>query len=89
MFFLGGAPALLTLYIRARCRNPRRGNEPSATGRTSRAAIRANWKLFLYLCALMTMMNFVSHGTQDMYPTFLEKTRGFDTAHRRDHRDHL
>ena len=43
------------------------------------AAIRANWKLFLYLCALMTMMNFVSHGTQDMYPTFLEKTRGFDT----------
>jgi SHS family lactate transporter-like MFS transporter len=27
----------------------------------------------------MTMMNFVSHGTQDMYPTFLEKTRGFDT----------
>ena len=27
----------------------------------------------------MTMMNLVSHGTQDMYPTFLEKQRGFDT----------
>ena len=25
----------------------------------------------------MTMMNFVSHGTQDMYPTFLQKQRGF------------
>ncbi len=32
-------------------------------------------KLFFYLVALMTMMNFVSHGTQDMYPTFL-KHRG-------------
>ena len=26
---------------------------------------------------MMTMMNFVSHGTQDMYPTFLQKQRGF------------
>lgn len=32
-------------------------------------------QLFFYLVALMTMMNFVSHGTQDMYPTFL-KHRG-------------
>jgi SHS family lactate transporter-like MFS transporter len=34
-------------------------------------------KLFFYLVALMTMMNFVSHGTQDMYPTFLKAQRGF------------
>jgi SHS family lactate transporter-like MFS transporter len=34
-------------------------------------------KLFFYLVALMTMMNFVSHGTQDMYPTFLKVQRGF------------
>ena len=33
--------------------------------------------LFFYLVALMTMMNFVSHGTQDMFPTFLKKHRGF------------
>ncbi len=33
-------------------------------------------KLFFYLVALMTMMNFVSHGTQDMYPTFLKVHRG-------------
>ncbi|MGA2262759.1 MAG: MFS transporter, partial [Acidobacteriota bacterium] len=32
-------------------------------------------KLFFYLVALMTMMNFVSHGTQDMYPTFLKVQR--------------
>jgi SHS family lactate transporter-like MFS transporter len=33
-------------------------------------------RLFFYLVALMTMMNFVSHGTQDMYPTFLKAERG-------------
>ena len=34
-------------------------------------------KLFFYMVALMTMMNFVAHGTQDMFPTFLKKHRGF------------
>ena len=33
-------------------------------------------KLFFYLVALMTMMNFVAHGTQDMFPTFLKEHRG-------------
>ena len=32
-------------------------------------------KLFSYLVALMTMMNFVAHGTQDMFPTFLKEHR--------------
>jgi MFS transporter, SHS family, lactate transporter len=30
-----------------------------------------HWKLFLYLLLFMTAMMFASHGTQDMYPTFL------------------
>jgi SHS family lactate transporter-like MFS transporter len=34
-------------------------------------------KLFFYLVVLMTMMNFVAHGTQDMFPTFLKSHRGF------------
>ncbi len=34
-------------------------------------------KLFFYLVALMTMMNFVAHGTQDMYPTLLKVHRHF------------
>ena len=42
------------------------------------AAHSPQLELFIYLVALMTMMNFVSHGTQDMYPTFLEEQRGFD-----------
>jgi MFS transporter, SHS family, lactate transporter len=34
-------------------------------------------RLFFYLVALMTMMNLVSHGTQDMFPTFLKEHRSF------------
>ncbi len=39
--------------------------------------IASNWRLFLYITVLMAGMNFASHGTQDMYPTFLEREWGF------------
>lgn len=35
--------------------------------------IARHWKLFAYLLAFMTMMMFASHGTQDMYPTLLQR----------------
>ena len=35
--------------------------------------IFSHWKLFLYLLAFMTTMMLASHGTQDMYPTFLQR----------------
>jgi SHS family lactate transporter-like MFS transporter len=79
MFFLGGAPALLTIYIRTKVPESEAWQRTRPDRSKISRAIGANWKMFAYLCALMTMMNFVSHGTQDMYPTFLEKTRGFDT----------
>jgi SHS family lactate transporter-like MFS transporter len=34
--------------------------------------------LALYAILLMTAFNFFSHGTQDLYPTFLQKQRHFD-----------
>jgi len=72
MFFLGAAPALLALYIRA-------GVPESKAWLTHREAdVRAilrtvgrHWKSFLYLVLMMTMMMFLSHGTQDLYPDFL------------------
>lgn len=78
MFFLGGLPALLALFVRY-------GVKESAVWESTRhkswsglgRAILSHWKLFLYLTALMMMMNFSSHGTQDMYPTFLKEQRGF------------
>jgi SHS family lactate transporter-like MFS transporter len=35
-----------------------------------------HWKIFLYLVLLMTLMMFLSHGTQDLYPDFLKTARG-------------
>jgi SHS family lactate transporter-like MFS transporter len=42
--------------------------------------IRRNWKLALYAILLMTGFNFFSHGTQDLYPTFLREQHHFDIA---------
>jgi SHS family lactate transporter-like MFS transporter len=42
--------------------------------------VRRHWKLLLYAVLMMTAFNFFSHGTQDIYPLFLQKQRGFDHA---------
>jgi len=42
--------------------------------------VRRHWKLMLYAVVMMTAFNFFSHGTQDIYPLFLQKQRGFDHA---------
>jgi MFS transporter, SHS family, lactate transporter len=35
-------------------------------------AIAGNWQTVIFMIVLMTAFNFLSHGTQDLYPTFLE-----------------
>src|SRR5439155_1381821 len=77
-FIFGGLTALVALFVRERVKESdvwreTRHENWSGLGR----AIESNWKLFLYLTGLMAMMNMVSHGTQDMYPTFLERDWGF------------
>lgn len=42
---------------------------------TMRTVAAGHHKLFLYLVIFMTFMGFASHGTQDMYPTFLKTQR--------------
>jgi SHS family lactate transporter-like MFS transporter len=83
LFFIGGLPALLALYVRSQVTESEvwlrtRHHDWSSLGRT----IASHWRLFFYLLALMTMMNFVSHGTQDMYPTFLQRDWGFTPGRR-------
>ena len=51
-------------------------------GRIVKRGIVSNWRLYLYLVLLMAMMNFSSHGTQDLYPTFLEKSHGYSPQRR-------
>jgi MFS transporter, SHS family, lactate transporter len=82
MFFIGGLPALLTLFIRAKVKESDAWRAEAAARKSWREYFRevgANWKRFLYLVVLMAMMNFMSHGTQDLYPTFLQKQHHFST----------
>jgi SHS family lactate transporter-like MFS transporter len=77
MFFLGGLPALLSLFIRARVKESAAWHEHRTDWTTYRRSILQHWPRFLYLVLLMAMMNFMSHGTQDMYPTFLLRQRQY------------
>jgi len=83
MFFIGGLPALLALFVRFHVKE----SEVWKKTRTKNwgelgKAITSNWKLFAYLTLLMMMMNFTSHGTQDMYPTFLQRHWGLSPTRR-------
>jgi SHS family lactate transporter-like MFS transporter len=79
MFFIGAIPALLTILICTRVEEPEAWHESRTTDWAAyRAAIFKNGKLFLYLVGLLAVMNFISHGTQDLYPTFLQRQRHFD-----------
>ncbi len=79
MFLLGGAPALLALFIRLAVKESEVWQKSKAESWSQLGrGITAHWKLWLYLTLLMAMMNFCSHGTQDMYPTFMKQFRGLD-----------
>ncbi|HZS83524.1 MAG TPA: MFS transporter [Stellaceae bacterium] len=72
MFMIGVLPALLVLFIRRSVpESPSSSRRPAAEGGTL-AVLRAHWRLGVYAIVLMTAFNFFSHGSQDLYPTFLE-----------------
>jgi MFS transporter, SHS family, lactate transporter len=77
MFMLGALPALLVLYIRSQVdESPAfTARERDVTPRGLWNVIRGNLGLFIFSIVLMTAFNFFSHGTQDLYPTFLEVQR--------------
>ena len=79
MFMVGAAPALLVLYIRSNVdespvflANERQARKPSLA-----AVLKANARLFAFAVILMGAFNFFSHGTQDLYPTFLRQQMKF------------
>src|SRR5215469_16647093 len=79
MFFIGGLPALLALYVRSSVKESEvweNTKKHASWGHLGRA-IASHWKSFIYLVFLIGMMALVSHGTQDLYPTFLTKQWGF------------
>ncbi|KAH9016908.1 MFS general substrate transporter [Lactarius pseudohatsudake] len=43
--------------------------------------LKQHWALCVYAVLLMAGFNFLSHGSQDLYPTYLKTSKGFDTRH--------
>ncbi|HEV3416050.1 MAG TPA: MFS transporter [Pirellulales bacterium] len=72
LFFLGGLPALLALFIRFWIKESEVWQKSKAESWSHLGrAITSHWRIWLYLTLLMAMLNFASHGTQDSYPTFM------------------
>jgi SHS family lactate transporter-like MFS transporter len=83
MFWIGALPALLALYIRTKVPESEawRQHRAESTGKVLRV-VAGEWKRFAYLVVLMTFMMFLSHGTQDLYPDFLQEVHRVSQAMR-------
>src|SRR6266478_153342 len=84
LFVAGALPALLVIYIRAHVpESPvweRHRSQKQGTPFNITQFIKQHGKLFIYAVLLMTAFNYMSHGTQDLYATFLERQRGFGVS---------
>src|SRR5438552_3709176 len=83
MFWIGALPALLALYIRTKVPESEawKQHRLASTGEVLRV-VAGQWRRFLYLVLLMTFMMFLSHGTQDLYPDFLQEVHRVSAASR-------
>jgi SHS family lactate transporter-like MFS transporter len=79
MFVVGFLPALLVLYIRRHVPESPAWRPGSAQSASIMKTLGRHWRLALFAIVLMTAFNFFSHGTQDLYPTFLKSNWHFDT----------
>lgn len=78
MFVVGVLPALLVMYIR-------RNVKESTAWKVIHTRpvpkfleiLKEHWKLAVYSIILMAAFNFFSHGSQDLYPTFLQIQHSF------------
>ena len=80
LFALSIVPAVISLIIRSRVQESEAWEQTQENLRVTKTRIRdivADPKIvrrFVYLVILMTAFNWMSHGTQDIYPTFLKAT---------------
>jgi SHS family lactate transporter-like MFS transporter len=84
MFFVGAVPALLVVYIRSAIPESQawKQSRSKTVGTTSNllTAFMRQPGLFIYAIILMASFNFMSHGSQDLYPTFLRVQHHFDVG---------
>jgi MFS transporter, SHS family, lactate transporter len=82
MFIVGFVPSLLVLYIRSTVPESPVWLQIQARPAHERnvfKVMRGYWGRALFMILLMTLFNCFSHGTQDLYPLFLQVEKGFDT----------
>lgn len=81
LFIAGACPALLALYVRSKVPESEawRRVRHLTVGSILRTVAK-NWNIAAYLVVLMTLMNCLSHGTQDLYPDFLKSAHGIPAA---------
>ena len=84
MFMISAGSALLVLYIRFAVEESPAWLAGAAPRRASAAAVWSAVRNYLptlaYLMVLMACFNAFSHGSQDLYPTFLQKQRDFSAV---------
>jgi SHS family lactate transporter-like MFS transporter len=79
MFIVGAIPALLVVYIRSNVtESPAWEQQTEHSTAAMLRSIGREWKLLLYIVLMMSCFNAFSHGTQDLYKTFLAKQHHFD-----------
>ncbi|EIE92441.1 hypothetical protein RO3G_16963 [Rhizopus delemar RA 99-880] len=88
LFWTGAVLAVIALIMRFWIPESetfiRRKNARKILGRSIwkelKTAVRLHWLRMIYMVILMAFMNFFSHGSQDLYPTFLLSQMGFTTG---------
>jgi SHS family lactate transporter-like MFS transporter len=85
MFAIGVVPILLAVFIffwvdESPVWLAARGRPGERRKPAFWPAVRAQWPLLIFAIVLMAAFNYFSHGTQDLYPTFLIKQQGFSTG---------
>lgn len=84
LFFIGPLPALaaaaFVFFREEESAAWRRNRELSWRGLWTTLA--SHWKLFAYFTLFMMFMHMTSHGTQDLYPAFLERQWGVSAQRR-------
>ena len=85
LFIISSASALLVLYIRLGVHESPAwvagvAQRRAASGAFVWAAVRDYFPTLVYLVVLMACFNAFSHGSQDLYPTFLQVQHGFSAA---------
>lgn len=95
LFWTASGISLFTAFLRTllpeseyflRAKETDRANGTNTSKKTKiflhevKEMLKRHWLLCIYAVLLMTGFNFLSHGSQDLYPTYLQQSKGF-SAH--------